>query len=181
MDAQHARGLVGLVAVMLVLGGFERSARAQQPAFFQAPTTIADLQAMSDAQLEALYRSSPAAAMPAGRVRGTALLRTGTPLARPMSAGSRLVWQGKMFHPEESAAVNRFFGLPVVRAQVYSRPSLLDGQPALVLDYGQTSLVYQPYRDEIRQVAPGLLLGRMYDRRTAPPSLARVFALETAR
>ena len=49
----------------------------------------------------------------------------------------------------------------------------------LVLDYSQTSLVYANNRDEIRQVAPGLFLGLMYDRTTAPPGLVMYFALES--
>ena len=48
----------------------------------------------------------------------------------------------------------------------------------LVLDYAQTSLVYADNRDEIRQIAPGLFLGLMYDRTTAPPGLSMYFALE---
>ena len=49
----------------------------------------------------------------------------------------------------------------------------------MVLDYSQTSLVYANNRDEIRQVAPGLFLGLMYDRSTAPPRLAMYFSLES--
>ena len=53
-----------------------------------------------------------------------------------------------------------------------------DGGPALILDYSQTSLLYAPYRDEIRQIAPGLYLGLMFDRNTCPPKLKMYFALE---
>ena len=38
--------------------------------------------------------------------------------------------------------------------------------------------VYKNYRDEIRQVGPGLYLGLMYDRTTAPPKTVMYFALE---
>jgi hypothetical protein len=69
----------------------------------------------------------------------------------------------------------------VVRAQVYQGPSWLDGQPSLILDYSQTSRVYENNRDEIRQVAPGLWLGIMYDRTTSPPGLVMYFALESTR
>ena len=84
-----------------------------------------------------------------------------------------------MIEPGQTSAVNRFFGVRVVRGQMYSGPSWLDGQPSLVLDYSQTSLVYANNRDEIRQVAPGLFLGLMYDRTTAPPGLVMYFALES--
>ncbi len=67
----------------------------------------------------------------------------------------------------------------MIRGQLYQGPSWLDGAPALVLDYSQTSRIYADNRDEIRQVAPGLFLGLMYDRTTAPPRLSMYFALET--
>jgi len=95
-----------------------------------------------------------------------------------MARGTRLVWQGKVFDPAESAAVNRFFGLPIVRAQVYQEQSWLDGAPTLVLDYSRISRIYAQNRDEIRQVAPGLLLGLMYARTTPQPTLRMYFVLE---
>ena len=98
---------------------------------------------------------------------------------RPWQLGTRLVWQGKIFDPTGSSAVNRFVGLPLVRAQVYQDQSWLDGAPALVLDYSRTSRVYAQNRDEIRQVAPGLFLGLMYARTLPQPSLRMYFALET--
>jgi hypothetical protein len=150
---------------------------AQSPAASGA-VTLDGLLAMSPAELEALYRQGTVAAVPDGRIRGTALVASGTRRARPLSRGARLIWQGKVFEPDQSTAVNRFFGLRVVRAQVYQGPSWLDGQPSLVLDYSQTSRIYADNRDEIRQVTPGLLLGLMYDRTTAPPTLQMYFALE---
>ena len=42
----------------------------------------------------------------------------------------------------------------------------MDGQPATILDYSETSHLYANYRDEIRQVGPGLFLGAMYSRTT---------------
>ena len=71
-----------------------------------------------------------------------------------------------MFEPGEATAVNRFFGMRMIRGQLYEGPSWLDGRPSLVLDYSQTSRIYADNRDEIRQVAPGLFLGLMYNRTT---------------
>jgi hypothetical protein len=96
-----------------------------------------------------------------------------------MAAGTRLVWQGKDFQPTGTTAVNRFFGLPMIRGQLYQGPSWLDGAPALVLDYSQTSRLYARNRDEIRQVAPGLFLGLMYARTTPAPTFRMYFVLET--
>jgi hypothetical protein len=147
-------------------------ARAQAPAI-----TVDRMVRMSGPELDSLYRQGTAVGIPAGRVRGTALLAPGTRRNGAMAAGTRLVWQGKVFDPAEPLAVNRFFGLPLIRAQVMQDQSWLDGAPSLVLDYSRTSRIYAQYRDEIRQVAPGLFLGLMYAR-TPPPTLRMYFVLE---
>ena len=149
------------------------------PAGAQTPTVSVDqLLRMSGPELDALYRQGSVAGIPPGRVRGTAILAPGTRRNEAMARGTRLVWQGKVFDPAESAAVNRFFGLPIVRAQVYQEQSWLDGAPTLVLDYSRTSRIYAQNRDEIRQIAPGLLLGLMYARTTPEPTLRMYFVLE---
>jgi hypothetical protein len=152
--------------------------RAQSPST-STPITLDSLLRMSPAELDSVYRQGTATAIPEGRIRGTALLRPGTRRTRALSRGARLLWQGKVFEPGQSTAVNRFFGLPLIRGQVYEGLSWLDGRPSLVLDYSQTSRVYANNRDEIRQVAPGLFLGLMFDRTTAPPGLVMYFALDT--
>ena len=169
------RALVpALVAAFALELGFGPGA----PAKAQAQVLTGDrLVRMSGPELDALYRQGAAVGIPAGRVRGTALLAPGTRRNRAMAAGTRLVWQGKVFDPAEPLAVNRFFGLPLIRAQVMQDRSWFDGSPSLVLDYSRTSRVYAQYRDEIRQVAPGLFLGLMYAR-TAPPTLRMYFVLE---
>ena len=144
----------------------------------QANWTANDLLALDESQLLALYSSSSAVVMPCGKVKGTPLLKPGSHHAKLISKSARVCWQGKVFHPDRGRAVNRFFGIPSVPAALSTGPSRLDGRPALILDYAETSLVYEPYRDEIRQVAPGLYLGLMYDRRTCPASLKLMFVLE---
>jgi hypothetical protein len=141
--------------------------------------TLDTLLQMSPAQLEALYGQGTATAIPEGRIRGTAILSPGTRRTRTLSRGARLMWQGKVIEPGQTSAVNRFFGVRIVRGQVYQGPSWLDGGSSLVLDYSQTSYVYANNRDEIRQVAPGLFLGLMYDRTSNPPELVMYFALES--
>ena len=153
-----------------------REAHGQTPS---TATSLDPLLRMSPAELELLYRQGTVVAIPEGPIRGTAILSPGTRRTRPLSRGARLFWQGKVFEPGGATAVNRFFGLRMVRAQVVQGPSWLDGGPALVLDYSRTSRIYADNRDEIRQVAPGLFLGLMYDRTTAPPGLKLYFALET--
>jgi hypothetical protein len=163
-----------LAVVCVSLYGIEAHGQAPRPTI-----TVEQLLGMSPAQIEDVYRQGTAVAIPAGRVRGTALLAPGTRRARVVSRGSRLLWQGKVIEPGEATAVNRFFGVRVIRGQLYQGPSWLDGGPSLVLDYSQTSRIYADNRDEIRQVAPGLFLGLMYNRTTSPPEVQMYFALET--
>ena len=145
-----------------------------------ASLTMKQLIRMSPCALEQLYAQGILAPIPAGKIRGQALLNPGTKLAVPTSRGSRLVWQGKIFNADGQTAVNRFFGVRMIKANVSNAESWRDGRPALILDYSQTSLLYAPYRDEIRQIAPGLFLGLMFDRTTCPPKLKMYFALECA-
>jgi hypothetical protein len=155
--------------------GLGTAARAQAPA---PALTVDRLLRMSGPELDALYRQGAAIGMPPGWVRGTALLAPGARRNGAMALGTRLVWQGKVFDPAGATAVNRFFGLPMIRAQVAQDQSWLDGAPTLVLDYSQTSRIYAQNRDEIRQVAPGLFLGLMYARTSPQPTFRMYFALE---
>ena len=148
-------------------------ARGQAPAM-----TIDDLVRMTGPQLDALYASGTVPPIPEGRVQGRAIYYPGTMLASPMSRGARLVWQGKVFDSANATAVNKFFGIRSVPGRLYQGESWKDGAPSLILDYQGTSRIYANYRDEIRQVAPGLYLGLMHDRRTAPPTLKMYFALK---
>ncbi len=166
---KHSAGIVAWLCVVSV-----NAAIAQTPG---GAITSNTLLSMPPESLLSLYRQSPPACIPRGPIRGVTLTRSGTPLARPLSLGGRAVWQGKIFQPD-GTAINRFFGAPVIAGRLYHGASWHDSQPALILDYEHTSKVYWKYRDEIRQVAPGLYLGLMYDRTTCPPTFVRFFALE---
>lgn len=54
------------------------------------------------------------------------------------------------------------FAIPAIRANVYKTTSWFDQKPAIALDYSKTSFVARPIRDEIRQVEPGLYLGKVW-------------------
>lgn len=155
-------------------------ARPCPPGYVPLPPvcSLDDLARMTPEQLDLLYSISPAAGVPCGKVKGRPLVDPGSSLAVPASRAGRLLWQGKIFDPAGATAVNRFAGFPFIRGRLYQGTSWFDGRPSLILDYAEMSRVYQPYRDEIREVAPGLYLGRMYDRRTAPPEQVLLFALD---
>lgn len=144
-------------------------------------TSTKDLMSLDPGQLQSLYRSASCATIPPGKLRGRVFPYPGTKIGRPASKMARLIWQGKVVRPDGSMAVNRFFGVRAIQGRLYQGESWLDGGPALILDYQETSRVYARYRDEIREVAPGVYLGLMYERTQPAPMLKTYFALDAPR
>jgi len=128
--------------------------------------TKRDLLKMSQRELDDLYRvvAVPGAA-PSGDTQGTVAVLPGRSFAAPMRLLARLiVWQGKVIEPDGGMLVNKI--LPVrarlIRAKVYRGPSWIDGGEATILDYSKTSRVAWFVRDEVREVAPRLWLGKVF-------------------
>jgi hypothetical protein len=121
---------------------------------------------MSQAELEDLFRGvSDPGPIPAGQAFGSLILAPGTKLTETAAKLTHLIgWQGKVFDPDAGELRNEIgpFGYQAVRAKVYRGQSWFDDQPAIVLDYRETSLIAHWIRDEIRQVAPGLYLGIVF-------------------
>jgi hypothetical protein len=140
--------------------------------------TLDQLVRLAPEQLDSLYANASAPPVLDGKVRGRVVVWPGSRLAGPASRAAWVIWQGKVFQNCGTSAVNKFFGIRIIRANVYHAESWRDGGPALVLDYSQTSRLYARYRDEIREVAPGLYLGLMYERTCPEPKLKTYFALE---
>lgn len=124
-----------------------------------------DVHARSRAELDDIFRGSPAGAIPEGRARGTAMLFPGTAVDRVLSSLIRaLVWKGKIFSPATRDLKNRLgpFGMPLIRAEVYEADSWFAPGPAIILDYSRSSIVARWIRDEIREVTPGFYLGQVF-------------------
>jgi hypothetical protein len=117
---------------------------------------------MSNAALDALFRSSPAGVVPDGTMVGTVLAFPGTWLAKPLAALTHaLLWQGKVVNRRRGVLKNRVTPLRLrsVKALVFPGPSWVDTRPCVVLDYSRTSLLARAVRDELRLVGPHLYLG----------------------
>jgi hypothetical protein len=126
---------------------------------------VPQLLKMSQAELDALFTSSPPGEIPDGEAKGTAIIAPGTSFSDEIAAFINLfAWQGKTFDAQRGRLTNRIlpFGLSAIIAKVYKAPSWLDGKECIVLDYSETSLVAHWIRDEIRQIEPGLYLGKVY-------------------
>jgi len=127
--------------------------------------TIPQLLTMSQAQLDDLFKQSPPGEIPNGEAKGTAIVAPGTTYTEEIAGFiSHFAWQGKSFDGAKGVLRNRIlpFGLNAIIAKVYKAPSWLDQKECIVLDYSETSLLARWIRDEIRQIGPGMYLGKVY-------------------
>ncbi len=130
-----------------------------------ATITVPEMLKMSQAQLDALFTASPPGDIPQGAANGTAIVAPGTTYTADIAGFvNHFAWQGKVFDPQKGVLRNRIlpFGLNAIIAKVYKGPSWLDDKECIVLDYSETSLLAHWIRDEIREVAPRVYLGKVY-------------------
>ncbi|MDB5894993.1 MAG: hypothetical protein JWQ88_2524 [Rhodoferax sp.] len=123
------------------------------------------LLAMTQPQLDDLFRQSPAGDIPNGPAKGTAIIAPGTRYSESIAdIINHFGWQGKVFDAEKGVLKNKLlaFGFEAIIARVYKDKSWLDGLECIVLDYSETSLVAHWVRDEIRLIGPGFYLGKVY-------------------
>jgi len=126
---------------------------------------VAQLLAMTQAQLDDLFKASPAGAIPDGNAQGTAIIAPGTVYSEPIAEiVNHFAWQGKVFDAARGLLKNKIlaFGVEAIIAEVRKDASWLDGKECIVLDYSKTSIVAHWIRDEIRLIGPGFYLGKVY-------------------
>ena len=129
------------------------------------PYDVPQLLAMSQAQLDDLFRASPPGDIPDGSARGTAIIAPGTAYSETIAEFvNHFGWQGKVFDAKKGLLKNKIlaFGVEAIVAKVYKGPSWLDNKECIVLDYSDTSLIAHWIRDEIRLIGPGFYLGKVY-------------------
>lgn len=122
----------------------------------------ATLLALTNTELDDVFRRAPAGEIPDGNMRGTVLAWPGTAVARPLSVLVYLLaWQGKVVSRERHMLRNKItpLRLRLIAARLSHATSWVDGRECVLLDYSRTSLVAHMVRDEIRLVAPDLYLG----------------------
>ncbi len=132
------------------------------------PTVSAWL-GLSREELDDIYKNATPGAIPHGDTRGTAIV-AGSLFSRNLARLARLfAWQGKvfdMFPPEHTQGVliNKItpWSLTFIVAKVYRDKSWLDGKDTIVIDYSKTSFMAKRIRDEIREVEPGVYLGKVW-------------------
>jgi hypothetical protein len=175
--ARSILSAAALAAVAAAGRAAEPTVRAG-PSPAAGPLTLERLAVIVWPELEDLYRGAEAGPVPDGYLRGVAIYPPGGRLAGVRSAATRALWHGKVFDGPGGTLVNQWLGVRAVRARVCYGPSWLDGGTSIVMDYGGMSRVWADVRDEAREVAPGLYLGRMYRRTACGPEFQFFFALE---
>ncbi len=181
MSRGCVRRIVGFASLTLCL--FTSAlAVADESAIIAAPEiphiTMDQLAHMSWPDLEQLYREADAGKIPQGYTVGKALYCPCQPFAGLHSRITGALWHGKVFDNADCSLVNQWTGFRAIKANVAYGPSILDGKTSIVMDYGETSLVWADVRDEVREVSPGLYLGRMYRRKKCGLQFQYFFALQ---
>ena len=129
-------------------------------------------------QLDTLYQSLPAGPMPQYGSKARGYWRWYPDAQGLDEPGNRLmnllVWQGKTFYTNETGGymMNRVVAdQEGFRSAVYFANGWLDGQPAIIVDYGEAGDYPADaiFRDEIRMVQPGVYLGFGWRNREHPP------------
>ncbi len=123
----------------------------------------------SRGELDQIYRDAAAGEIPTGDTQGTAIL-AGSLFAKSVATVARLfAWQGKIFDlfsadRQAGVLVNKVspFSLKLIVAKVYRDKSWMDDKETIVIDYSRTSLLARVIRDEIREVEPGVYLGKVW-------------------
>lgn len=120
-------------------------------------------------ELDEIYRHAEAGSIPSGDTRGTAIV-TGSLFSKSLAAFARaFAWQGKVFDLfppdlQTGILINKVspISLTFIVAKVYRDKSWMDGKETIVIDYSKTSFFAKVIRDEIREVEPGVYLGKVW-------------------
>ena len=131
--------------------------------------TVKSWLSKSREELDDIYRNASPGEIPRGDTQGTAIL-AGSIFAKLVAVLAGLyAWQGKVFDVfcpggQAGVLVNKItaFSLTFNVAKVYRDASWLDGKETIVIDYSSTSFFAKKIRDEIREVEPGVYLGKVW-------------------
>jgi hypothetical protein len=121
--------------------------------------TLQDLARLNRDQLDAVFATGTVGASPVGFARGHILLRVDGRMPAARARLQELVWKGKVFYPD-GTFVNQWVGFRALASSVEIGPSWYDGRPCLILEYPAHTPIFGNARDELREVSPGLWLGR---------------------
>ena len=156
--------------------------------------TLGDLAAMSSSDLDHMYRRAPCplsiddvSGLPRGRMLAVRGLDSGIggALIRKFAESAGFPWGGKTFSGvgKSGEGVNRVHLAgrhAIFPFKLSIGPSVVDGGSAVILDYDlpDNPWLIRQIHDEVREVAPGLLLGPAMWKTKAAPAHVLWFALD---
>lgn len=135
---------------------------------------VCDLKRMTPCELEHLFATANVGPMPSGWMPGELLVLTDFPMPRVSEALARRNWYGKEIAPDGSF-VNQFRFRQRFPSKAVIGPSFLDGRPSIVMAYPSDTPYFRNIRDEFREIAPGLYLGRIYNTAKCPRLLGYMY------
>ncbi|MDD1620396.1 MAG: hypothetical protein LUQ11_02860 [Methylococcaceae bacterium] len=131
--------------------------------------TVKSWLSKSREELDEIYCNAMPGDIPNGDTQGTAIL-AGSLFAKWVAfLAGVFAWQGKVFDlfcpgGHAGVLVNKItpFSLTFIVAKVYRDKSWMDEKDTIVIDYSRTSFFAKAIRDEIREVEPGVYLGKVW-------------------
>jgi hypothetical protein len=142
----------------------------------KSPHCLRDLKHVGLSQLEDLFTAAQCGGPPVGYCRGRVLYLFDTRHPRVHARMTGCVWKGKCFD-EDGSFINQWCGFQALHSQADEGCSWLDGGPCVVLQYPPGTPLFANMRDEVREIAPGLYLGLMWERYPSP-RMRGYFAME---
>ncbi|QEL19661.1 hypothetical protein [Limnoglobus roseus] len=140
------------VAIVLLTAG---SAQAGEPgrAYYR----------LSPDELTAQFTAGAATQPPAAAYRARVVWYENALVPRFRARVQSILFRGKTF-ADDGSFTNRFVGFSALPSQGRTDTSWVDGQPAYVLEYPLNYPLFGSYRDELREVVPGVWIGRVWNR-----------------
>lgn len=173
MPAPHPVIMLGLIGVLLL--GVTAPTLAGDDCG-EVPCALSQLKHLCRAQLDQLFAQGLACTLPVGHGAGKVLIVCDARCPRLRAKLQSLVWKGKIFD-EDGCFINQWLGFRAIRAHAEFDTSWFDGRPCIAMNYPPGTPVFGNVRDELREIGPGLYLGRMYE--TCPcPRFRGYFALK---
>jgi hypothetical protein len=131
------------------------------------PTCLDDLARLGPCELQCLFTQAEIGHPLVGTARGRLLYLTDKmPRIKVRMANS--VWRGKTADEDGSFSNRWVGGINWIDSHYVVGPSWVDGKPAIIMEYPAGTRLFWNMHDELREVAPGLYMGPVYERFPCP-------------